>query len=263
MIKVLCDKIKCCMKPEWLILLQNASCGVQYTPVHFSFYKGKKQIDVCKAKTKDVYCILSDRITKVPTAERAWSNFYPPVKVSKIWHNIVLKFASPMFHLDFRVRHRRIYTGIILHQINKECLRLCSVCKKDDETLELVFLECVELVNFKVRLKELLETKCRYECNDVSEWDYHVLFGLTQRMSGVNDNVVNLILSVARRAIFLRRNLALHEGRLVVLGDYFVGHYKAFFSIYFSLGVDFFTDAFMGGNNLFTVNEGGTLRFNF
>lgn len=219
---------------------------------------------MCKAKTKDMYCVLRCGIVETPSAEKAWRNLFPPLHIDRMWDNVNVKFALPqMFHLDFRVRHRRIYTGVILHQINKKCLHVCSVCKIADKTLEHVFLECIELLNFKVHLKQLLGKQCRYVCNDVCEWDYHVLFGLTERMSGVNQNVVNLILSVARSAVFLRRNLALHEGRVVDIWVYFVSYYKAFFSLYFSRGVDFFTDAFMGGNSLFTFNEGGSLRFNF
>lgn len=90
-----------------------------------------------------------------------------------------------------------------------------------------------------------------------------MLFGISKKTPDVNVNVVNLVLSLARRSIFMRRNLAFYEGKVLDLGIFLQMQYKAFFKLYFSDGVDFFEGNVMGGNTLFTITEGGKLQFNF
>ncbi len=60
-------------------------------------------------------------------------------------------------NLDFKLRHNRIYTKVVIHQINKNVNRECDVCKTDPETLMHIFLECKELDVFHEKLKKLIK----------------------------------------------------------------------------------------------------------
>lgn len=86
-----------------------------------------------------------------------------------------------------------------------------------------------------------------------------LLFGVNKKWPDVNNHV----LSIARRAIFLRRNLALYEGRICDLWVFFATHFKAFFNVYYSFGFEFFENAFMGGNTLFSGDKEGGLIFHW
>lgn len=150
----LCDKVRNCMRPEWSAFLTKKDVRLQHAPVKFSVCQGQTRKDVSTVKTKEWYSFLKCNVVKVPTAEGVWSTLFLQYRVNTIWKNIIVPFASPvMFHMDFKLRHRRIYTGEILHQMNKTCK---SVCNTDDENLEHCFLYCDSLQSFKTVLNKLL-----------------------------------------------------------------------------------------------------------
>ena len=257
----ICEKVKRCMKPEWLALLEGPDDEVENNKVVFNMCVGVKIINVCKIKMKTCYDIVIKQIGVTPTANAAWVTVFSNEVEERIWGSIDVRYISPeMFHLDFKLRHRRIFPAVVLHQINNGIDRQCTVCFMEDETIEHIFLNCSMLKMFVVKLRLLLSVKCHFVCNNVHEWNMALLFGVP-RMLRVNTGLVNIILSLARRAVFLRRNSAFYDGRYQDVWVLFFCQFKAHFLLFFSKGVDFFQNAFMGGNDLFSI-EGGDLLFN-
>lgn len=68
------------------------------------------------------------------------------------------------------------------------------------------------------------------------------LFGLGKNLRNVNSMLIDLILCLARRAIFLRRNLFFYEDKWCDLWGMFKMQYKGFSSVIFSVGFTFFED---------------------
>lgn len=46
---------------------------------------------------------------------------------------------------DFKIRQNRIFTKVVLHQINKEIKRECDICGRVSENVLHLFVECEEL----------------------------------------------------------------------------------------------------------------------
>ena len=114
---------------------------------------------------------------------------------------------------------------------------------------------CVYMDNLRV----LLFKKCKLEFDNDDEWKMALMFGVPKK-EGVNTDMVNIVLCLSRRSLFLRRNVAFYEGRYLDVWVLFCCQLKAHFHLFFVKGVDFFVDAFMGGNDLFSI-EGGELLF--
>ena len=137
------------------------------------------------------------------------------------------------------------------------------MCKIKDEDLEHLFLRCKELGGFHRNLKKLLEERCHMVMGSQIGWEWCLLFGVKRNMQNVNANVVNILLAMARRSIFMRRNYVLYEGKRFDVWGFYVNQVKAFFKLHYYRGFSFFENAFMGGNTLFSGEEKGPLVFYF
>ncbi len=63
-----------------------------------------------------------------------------------------------IFDMVFKIRHRRYFIRVVLHQIYKDMFtRSCSVCYDKEEDFEHLVLYCEELCIFRDRVRLLLE----------------------------------------------------------------------------------------------------------
>ncbi len=107
---------------------------------------------------KEIYKMLVEKEIKLPASESVWPKVFPDFNVKAIWKNLRVKYNGlDCENLDFKLRHNRIYTKVVIHQINKNVNRECDVCKTDPETLMHIFLECKELDAFHEKLKKLIK----------------------------------------------------------------------------------------------------------
>lgn len=79
--------------------------------------------------------IMVAKILNTQASEKHWRRLVPTRVIHTIWQSIEIPFiTSNSFHLDFKIRHRRIYAGIVLHQIAKQVYsRICCMCGETDE----------------------------------------------------------------------------------------------------------------------------------
>ena len=155
---------------------------------------------------------MTHRVQK-PTCESKWTDTYPGITSSTLWKYIGIPHTPhSIFDLDFKIRHRRIFTCIVLHQMHREVYeRTCKVCEDDDEDVNHLLVYCSELVDFWGKIKGLLGGCSVTDCWEDRGWELTVLLGVDKKYK--NWGVINMILGFARRAIFNRRNYALYENR--------------------------------------------------
>lgn len=89
-------------------------------------------------------------------------------------------------HFDFMLRHNRVFTKVVLHQVDRAVSRVCDVCRVMDENLMHMMFECVEVAGFYVRLRDMLERYWGVELIRGVDWRCLVLFGVCQHVKGVN-----------------------------------------------------------------------------
>lgn len=67
---------------------------------------------LANCSTKLIYTVLASSRRRRPVAGAAWREEFPDADARGIWRNISVPLMSARaFKLDFKIRHRRIYTG--------------------------------------------------------------------------------------------------------------------------------------------------------
>lgn len=131
-----------------------------------SLYVGKgsgKEL-LSKVTQKRVYKCMLKSVCVRPASERMWRKMFFDLDVSLLWENLIL-FGNKQKceNMDFMLRHNRIYTNIVLHQINRDVRRECDVCMMKPESLLHLFVECPCLTDFFNEVKRLLWRHWRRE----------------------------------------------------------------------------------------------------
>ena len=240
-IKNCISKIKLCISKEWTDLLKLCDVPMQDDAVEILLCLGTKTVNISQVKTQNIYQVLLHTRFKQPAAEEKWSTVFPNHIINNIWKNIdIPNTPHTVFNLDFKIRHRRIFTSIILHQISKDkYARRCYVCKEEDEDIEHLFLRCKELKDFQEKLWELLADNCGTAIpQEERKWTF--LFGIGKRKEKEKD-LINMILAFARQAAFNRRNYALYEGKGKNAWTLFTCTLKAHLKLVFGGGKGFCT----------------------
>lgn len=258
------EKIKESIPMEWVIQIENNVVTDRKItfPELYTENNGKK-IVLCNLKAKDYYKVLIKEELKEPASEKVWEKVFPGMKGNEIWKNwIVKKNSIECQNHDFKFRHNRMFTNVVIHQINRNVKRECDVCKFDPETLMHLYYECDKLKMFFMKLREFLHENWGREYIEGMEWKKVFLFGVWEKKKGVNVNMLNYVLSHARYAIWLRRNLAHFEGKHIGVWSYFESELKKdIFWIYKCEKMDFGT--FINGCKFISVIDDGKLMFNF
>lgn len=113
-------RVELSLPAEWRDLLRGNTGVMQDNSLNFPLCLHGRTTAISSVKTKTWYSILLSHIVRRPTSEIKWQISFPSCNVTTIWKNIEQKYmSSRVFHLDFKIRRRRIFTGIVLHQINK------------------------------------------------------------------------------------------------------------------------------------------------
>lgn len=206
--------------------------------------------------TKFWYTYLIGKIFKSPTAESIWCTRFPLKSLSGIWSNLKIKCLPPtVFNTNYRLRHRRVFTAVSLHQIDKEkSSRTCAVCRMEDENFEHFWFECTVAQVLRDFVKDLLIKKCRMVGLEGEEWDWVWCFGVIGKHSRYNVTLINYLLCFARHVHLITRNWALYDNKRVSQVAVFKSLVKFNLGILFEYDKDWFV-ALWGEKNDFCIIE--------
>ena len=131
-------------------------------------------------------------------------------------------------HFDFLFRHNRVYNNLIMSRFDVTVKKECDVCKVMVETCMHEFFECGELKVYFERLKGLIDKCWGDRILKTMVWKELWLFGVSGGVKGPKVNLCNYVLSHARYAVKLRRDLAHFGNRKVDVWDLFKKEKDAF-----------------------------------
>lgn len=253
-----------CIPEEWVVLINTEVVKrARGLPVLFYEKNGVKH-DLSGLKVKTVYskCILKE--IKVPASEKVWSEVFVDLDVKSIWKNVNVKWNSiECEDNDFKIKHNRIFTNVVLHQINRNIKRECDICHIGVENFLHFFIECSRLRGFHEFLKELLVKHWGEEIFNGVEWRRFFLFGINGKSKVLNFNLVNYVLSHARYAVRLRRNLGHYEGKCVSVEVLFKSMLEKNIEIIHRYGGCNFEKQFVWGSTFIRISSNGKLVFNY
>jgi len=225
-----CHKIQAAIPFHWSSVIDRRGQNqlVQDDAPTFLLSIADQRQNIHSVTTKKWYCILISQILQKPAAHKQWIRMFLNQPVQHIWSNLHKNLTHQKANnTDFLIRHRRIFTGVILHQINKDVYgRECTVCLSGPETLEHLFLYCPNCTLFWDKIGKLLDDVSSSVRKDKHNWDWLRLFGLTQPHVNLNKHqyiLCNVILSIARHSIYISRNYQLYEHKKVNRWKFFTG----------------------------------------
>lgn len=100
-----------------------------------------------------------------------------------VWRALKAPWLPPgVFNSKYKLRHRRIFTSIMLHQMNRDLFS--RVCGEEDEDFDHFFLFCPVVRVFREWLRGVLEQRCGVRRLEGQQWDWVWCFGLEGRERG-------------------------------------------------------------------------------
>ena len=259
------DTIKSSIPREWVDRI-NSEDAVERGDVmpKLNVEKSGEMVELERLKVKNFYQLVLRTEVKVPASEKVWTNVFPGMDVKKIWVNLNVKYnCIECEDNDFRLRHNRIFTNVILHQLDRSVKRECDVCGVSPETFMHLFLDCGELTDFYSKLKMFLLKNWKKELIDGFKWRELMLFGARENTKKVNINLLNFVLSHARYAIRVRRNLAHFEGKKVKVWSIFESIMKRDVLFVFKYNREECERYFVDSDMFITISSDDKLMFEF
>ncbi|KAM3585022.1 uncharacterized protein V6R79_005185 [Siganus canaliculatus] len=248
------------MPKEWKQLLKaKATMGLTNEEYEFIDIDNKQ---ISNLSTKYFYRLMIRRKIRTPTAVKHWTTTFSPVLAQRIWTNI-LDIATPhhLFSLDFKIKHRKIFTGIMLHQINREHGRGCTRCGQLEEDLEHIFLDCAVCHQVWEKIDKLLEKRCGFKM-EVQMKRYIHLFGLmdNEKRRSINRRLINWILSFTRHAMYVSRNISRFERRTSNIWTLFENSFTHHVNILFQQQREWAMDTLAKNNTVLNLMENDVLE---
>lgn len=260
------DKIKRSMPVNWMKIIDKQTVRLERCNMPEFFVNcGGMRKNFNGIKLKVIYEAMLEKEFKTPAAEEMWRIYMSDMDVKKIWVNLNVRYNSPECEdLDFKIRHNRIYTNVVLHQVNKEVKRECDVCGLEPENLLHLFVKCIEVREFHKKLEVWVRKNWKMGILDGRDWRCIFLFGLEKKKSGFKTNLVNIMLSLARYAIWCRRNYAHFEKKKLDVWKLFVVHVRRYVLMMANyLDEDIFKEWFIDESMVIGKDDTGKLVMSF
>lgn len=255
-----CRVLDECLTDEWRGCLQNGG-GVSDGVVRFTC----DDVDFESLRPRHWYKRLVRGCLKPATALVAWGHRFPGRAVLAVWHTLKEPYLPPaVFHSNFKLLHRRVFTSVVLHQIQKTVYsRTCAVCGRAAEDFDHFFLTCGDVLRFRAWVRRLLVRRCGVGDLSEQQWDWVWCFGLGPGSREVGVRSANFLLLCARHVLFLARNIALYEGRRVCRVAVFTGLVGHYFRLMFESGRTAFEAAWCREGGFCSVDGRGKLVLDF
>lgn len=220
--------------------------------------------DVTNLKTKQLYNSFVVTETQRPASLPYWYRVLPNLDEGQIWDQWKIRGNSlEAEDNDFKIRHNKVFTNVILHQFDRGVRRECDVCESKAETLIHMFCECECLSEFFGKLKSCLRDKLGLLWDRRDSWMGFFLFGTWKESRVKNAVLCRFLLSHARWAIRSRRNIAHYERRKASVWILFKSIVRKQISYRHKHGTEDFTLLFTRDSELLSLDDDGRIVWNW
>ncbi len=200
--------IKNAIPKEWIKRIESVE-GEQ-TEENIYVKLGGKMYDFKGCTVKMFYCVFRDGVFKEPIVNKYWVGKFNDLKEECIWRNMRGRCVETKLEcLEYFIRHKVVFTEIILNKIGREQHAMCKVCQEKEEGFLHLFLYCKELEEFLKKCKCLVKDLTVEWDETVIEWNRVVMFGWEKKCQ--NKTFINLCVMLMKSAIWERRTVAKKE----------------------------------------------------
>lgn len=210
------EEVKKAIPKEWVEEIQNEEKSENRMDVFLK--RGDKLMVFNLCTVKMFYHFFVNSVFKKPIANQFWLRHFNGVDEGLIWKNMRWKLLDTDLEcLDYFIRQNVMFTEMRLCKIGMEQDAICKVCKTEDEGILHLFLLCEGLGQFFGVLKKLV-CDLRKTTKEIS-WNITLMLGLNDKCQ--NKQVINLLLILAKKVIWKRRNIAKNKNYVLDLWLYF------------------------------------------
>ncbi len=197
------EELKSAIPKEWLSEIQKGEKKEGKVEVYFT--NQDKWMELRSGNAKMFYKVFREGVFKKTNSNDMWLRHFNGLKEEEIWENTRgILVSANLECLDYFIKHNVIWSEMRLCMIKIELTALCKVCYKQDEGLFHLFLLCEKLFFFFQYLKEMMnELGVRKENQD---WQRIFMLGVEGKCR--NKTMINLLIVLAKNAIWKRRNIA-------------------------------------------------------
>ncbi len=229
------DKIKKAIPDEWIERIEKKEEGEGKVEVLLK--ESGKEVSIQSCSLKMIYKFFRKMVFAKPIANGFWNRLFPVTESENIWENLRISYMDPVIeNFNVLLRHNVIYTKMRLCKMGIEQNARCDVCENEDEGLLHLFLFCSELEDFVRKFKMFIEAFLGEQIESQMEWNQVFLLGIKGK--GKEMFIVNFILSIARYAIWCRRNVMREKSVNINMWSFFrrklEGHIQTLYN-YFSM----------------------------
>ncbi len=229
------DKIKKAIPDEWIERIEKKEEGEGKVEVLLK--ESGKEVSIQSCSLKMIYKFFRKMFFAKPIANGFWNRLFPVTESENIWENLRISYMDPVIeNFNVLLRHNVIYTKMRLCKMGIEQNARCDVCENEDEGLLHLFLFCSEREDFVRKFKMFIEAFLGEQIESQMEWNQVFLLGIKGK--GKEMFIVNFILSIARYAIWCRRNVMREKSVNINMWSFFrrklEGHIQTLYN-YFSM----------------------------
>ncbi len=258
-------KIKEGMPREWIGMIEREAEVNEQGEIEMYVGEEEKKVNLMSVKTRVLYRCLGEKEVRRPAGEKAWERVMNGMDVRKIWMNLRVKWnSSECENFDFLLRHNRVFNNLLISRFDVNVKKECDVCGVEVETCMHEFVECCELGRYFQKMKELINRCWQGGFVERMDWRELWLFGVTGRVKGSNVNLLNYVLSHARLAVKLRRNLAHYEKRRIEAWSVFKNIMeKDVNMVHRGVSEEEFLEGFVEGSTFIEIGDDGRVVLDF
>ncbi|MGL4357173.1 MAG: hypothetical protein ACRCSY_00510, partial [Cetobacterium sp.] len=201
------EEVKSAVPKEWLNEIRKTGETERKVDVCMKIEDKVVEFNLCNVRM--FYHCFIKYIFKKPNANQMWLRHFNGIEEDDIWKNTRSGILSTELEcLDYFIRQNVIFTEMRLCIMGKESDAMCKICKTQDEGILHLFLFCEKLEGFFQKLKRMIKS-LRDEKED-GDWNQMLILGVKETCK--NNKVINLLLVLAKNAIWKRRNVGKRRG---------------------------------------------------
>lgn len=217
------------------VVLKNVHTNCRTESKPYVIYKDEKgtNVQLYPTTTRDIYFCFIIHCFKYPKSTDYWKDMFPNVVLKSVFSSMYVPcYPSDIVDIHYRIVHNSIFTMAKLTKIGQVDSEVCPVCEVDTETLQHLFLDCVQLSEFIEYIDSLIETLFseadQAYLTDMSTRQL-ILLGYTRKIKNTNTFFINFLLGFVRFCIFKRRNLVINKMSNIDIKKFFCYTFKKYF----------------------------------
>lgn len=250
---------------EWVKHIET-HCNVKKQGQEFIVLFNNRNIPFSSVDTKTMSTLLTRKMFKQPASIHKWKIQFRNLNFNNLlWKNIFHPWKNPdCVDMDYKLYHRHIFTMNRLYAYGLEDSPACRVCKTQNETLIHMIHDCDHLKIFHdyiVKMLEVLMQNTPVGFMNTIDYSQLLIFGITSKISNVNNEFINFVLSTARFAIIKRRQMATTDSKIMDIIRFFNHTLLSnindiFYSEQNKNRFEIFTDKLLYCNPLISIEDG-------